>query len=391
MHVEERRIDSIRIGARCRKDVGDVTTLAASIETIGLLHPVVIRPDGTLVAGERRIAAFRHLKRDTVPCAVALGFDETVKLLRAEQDENTERKAFLISEALALAAQLEDIEREEARKRQEATRAQPGNDGRNPAGAGKFPAPEAPPETQPKAAPKGRSRDAVGSAVGMSGRNYQKAKEVADAAAAEPEKYQDLADKMDETGKVDGAYKQLKTRRQAEKLNTAPPPTPEGPFDVIVIDPPWTYDARGTDVTHRAANPYPSMKQEDLLALKIPAKPNCVLWLWTTNAHMHEAYHLLEAWDFTPKTILTWAKDQMGTGDWLRGKTEHCILATKGKPTVTLTNQTTLLQAHRGEHSAKPAEFYALVEGLCPGSRLDMFARGRRDGWFTFGDEVPRD
>jgi hypothetical protein len=42
-------------------------------------------------------------------------------------------------------------------------------------------------------------------------------------------------------------------------------------------------------------------------------------------------------------TMLTWAKDRMGNGYWLRGQTEHCILAVPGNPIVTLVNQTTLL------------------------------------------------
>ena len=40
-----------------------------------------------------------------------------------------------------------------------------------------------------------------------------------------------------------------------------------------------------------------------------------------------------------PRTILTWAKDRFGNGDWLRGQTEHAIMAVRGKPIVTLTNQ----------------------------------------------------
>ena len=60
---------------------------------------------------------------------------------------------------------------------------------------------------------------------------------------------------------------------------------------------------------------------------------------------MRFAFEVLDAWGFELKTILTWVKDRMGTGDWLRGQTEHCILAIRGKPTVTLTDQTTLLQA----------------------------------------------
>ena len=89
--------------------------------------------------------------------------------------------------------------------------------------------------------------------------------------------------------------------------------------------------------------------------------------------------------------MLTWAKDKMGMGDWLRGQTEHCIMAVRGKPVVTLTNQTTLLQAPMRGHSVKPKEFYDLVEKLCPAPRYaDLFSRYRHnDKWDCHGDEAP--
>ena len=52
------RIADIQIGERHRKDMGDIEGLARSIDEIGLLHPVVVRPDGILVAGERRFWAW---------------------------------------------------------------------------------------------------------------------------------------------------------------------------------------------------------------------------------------------------------------------------------------------------------------------------------------------
>ncbi|MGA2513319.1 MAG: MT-A70 family methyltransferase, partial [Candidatus Limnocylindrales bacterium] len=91
---------------------------------------------------------------------------------------------------------------------------------------------------------------------------------------------------------------------------------------------------------------------------------------------------------FEPKTILTWAKDRMGTGDWLRGQTEHCLMCVRGHPTVTLTNQTTLLHGPMREHSRKPDEFFTLVESLCPGSKLELFAREARPGWAAWGAEA---
>jgi len=67
-----------------------------------------------------------------------------------------------------------------------------------------------------------------------------------------------------------------------------------------------------------------------------------------------------------------------GTGEWLRGQTEHCLLAARGKPVFIHGSYTTVLRASRREHSRKPDEFYTLVEDTCPGSRLELFARQAR-------------
>jgi N6-adenosine-specific RNA methylase IME4 len=84
---------------------------------------------------------------------------------------------------------------------------------------------------------------------------------------------------------------------------------------------------------------------------------------------VREAFTVLDAWGFKQKTILTWAKDKMGMGDWLRGQTEHCLMTVRGRPTVFLTNQTTILHAPMRTHSEKPVEFYDFVEKLCPAPR----------------------
>jgi hypothetical protein len=64
----------------------------------------------------------------------------------------------------------------------------------------------------------------------------------------------------------------------------------------------------------------------------------------------------------------------MGIGDWLRGQTEHCLMAVRGKPTVSLSNETTLLRAPVRAHSQKPEEFYGLES----------------DGTITFASSLPR-
>lgn len=226
-------------------------------------------------------------------------------------------------------------------------------------------------------------------------KDIARAGEVAKAADAEPEKYSHLLDAMGRTGRVTGAHRNLLIAKKAEAIAAEPPPLPQGPFRVIVADPPWAYDSRASDVSHRAANPYPQMAIDAIRALPVAslAYDDAILWLWTTNSHLREAFTVVDAWGFRHKTILTWAKDRIGTGDWLRGQTEHCLVAVRGRPVVTLSNQSTLLTAPMREHSRKPDEFYALIESLCPapmGGRLELFARQARPGWIAFGSEPER-
>jgi N6-adenosine-specific RNA methylase IME4 len=118
---------------------------------------------------------------------------------------------------------------------------------------------------------------------------------------------------------------------------------------------------------------------------------DAVMWIWATNFHMRRAYELLDAWGMTSApTILTWVKDKMGRGQVLRDKTEHCIVATRGKPIFQLTSQTTELCAPRREHSRKPEEFYRLVESLCPAPiYAELFSRGGLGPkWDCHGDEI---
>jgi len=179
----------------------------------------------------------------------------------------------------------------------------------------------------------------------------------------------------------------------------------ESQYNTIVIDPPWHFNLRADDQSHRNRIPYRSMSLAQIKALHIPTlvdNNGCVVWLWFTNTHLIEAAQLLMHWGCTHKGILTWekvdksGKTRLGTGHYLRNCTEHCAIATIGKvPAFSNTSDLArstpnILKAERREHSRKPDEFYALVETLCPGKRLDMFARQRRSGWDSWGDETDK-
>ena len=107
-----------------------------------------------------------------------------------------------------------------------------------------------------------------------------------------------------------------------------------------------------------------------------------VLWLWTTNSHLHETFHVLEGRSFQPKTVLTWAKHSIGLGKYLRGQTEQCILAVRRKPKLKLTGLSTLLRTLGREHSRKPNEFYEIVDEMCERPKLDYFGGESRQGGY---------
>jgi len=196
MEPKRVRIADIDTSGRYRRGMGDIGALAASIAEVGLLHLPVVTADMKLVAGARRLAALRELGWEETEVRVAAGVTDAVGLLKAERDENTCREDMTVMERVELGRAIEALERPKARERMGArTDLQP---------SGKFPEGE-----------EGRTRDRVGEAVGWSGRTYEKAVAVVEAAEEAPERFGDLAEQMNATGRVDGAYRELKKRRRA--------------------------------------------------------------------------------------------------------------------------------------------------------------------------------
>ncbi len=161
-------------------------------------------------------------------------------------------------------------------------------------------------------------------------------------------------------------------------------------YDVIVVDPPWPYGTKYDPYGRRAANPYPEMSLDEIKAIKLPAADDCVLWLWTTHKFMRYAFDIVDTWGFRDVAILTWVKDRIGLGSWLRSQTEFCIMAIKGSPMINLSNQSTVIYGKLREHSRKPDEFYEMVNGLCIGRKLDYFSREQREGWEQYGNDTGR-
>lgn len=363
------RIYEITIGERHRRSLGDVASLAESIRQVGLLHPVVVRPDGTLIAGARRVAAARLLGWDSIPVTVV----DLAEIVRGEQAENTCRLDFTPSEAVAIARALEPLEREAARQRQ-------GN--RTDLGLSAKLA-----ESDDRV----QSRDRIAAATGLGRTALARAAAVVEAAESDPERFGPLQERMDRTGRVNGVYKQLHAAQVAESLRHESPPLPDGPFDVLLADPPWEYHFSET-ATRTVENQYPTLSLEAIRALPVAAisAPDSVLFLWSTSPKLGEALSVLSAWGYTYTTSLVWVKDRIGMGYYARQRHEFLLIGKRGAYPVPLPENRpdSVIEAPRALHSQKPDVAYDVIERMYPQAhRVELFARVARAGWSAWGNE----
>jgi ParB-like chromosome segregation protein Spo0J len=192
-------IKNIAMGDRVRKDMGDIDGLSASMSEVGQLQPVLLGRGLKLISGARRVKAAKKLGWDSIGYVLVNHLDEVAQCLKAERDENTQRKPFTKSELGEMASRLLAIEKPAAKARQK-------DHGGTAPGKGKNTCGKVPQVSGEK------SRDKVGKALGVSGKTAEKAAEVVEAAKDDPETFGDLPELMDEKG-VKAAHEEL-TKRQ---------------------------------------------------------------------------------------------------------------------------------------------------------------------------------
>ena len=354
--TQEIEISTIKIGDRYRKDLQDLATLMESITRIGLLHPVVLNENHELIAGARRLEACRRLGMNTIPCHII----HLENLLEGEYDENVVRVDFLPTEAVAIAKALRPVEEEKAEERMKEGKP-----------CVKF--------TQ------GKTREKLGTTVGMSWRTLEKAEAVVDSGD------KDLIQAMDGRAiSIDKAHRTLKQKENRAKQKDRK--MPKGKFDIIYADPPWKYDFSKSD-TRKIEGKYSTMSMKAILELKedIPWAEDSVLFLWVPMPKIREGLEVMNGWGYEYKTGMVWVKNKIGMGYYVRGQHELLLIGTKGQPGVPFEEDrpSSVIQAPRTKHSEKPKEVYSLIEKMYPDRKyLELFARDKRKNWNGWGNEL---
>ena len=173
-------------------------------------------------------------------------------------------------------------------------------------------------------------------------------------------------------------------------------------FGTILIDPPWRFANRTGKMApeHKRLARYETLSIEEICALPVGqvARDRAHLYLWVPNALLPWGLRAMQAWGFEYKTNLIWHKvrkdggpDGRGVGFYFRNVTEMLLFGIRGKNNRTLApgrRQVNFLATRKQEHSRKPDEQYAIIESCSEGPFLELFARGRRDGWTSWGAQA---
>jgi ParB-like chromosome segregation protein Spo0J len=214
MKRETRKIAEIRIGRRSRKQFGDIEGLANSIKDRGLLQPVGIRPDNTLVCGERRIRAFVLLGRTEIPVHICDSIDSELKLIEAERDENTCHEPFTPSEAEDMYQRLLPMCRKAAEESKDEGRKKGGGDRRSDAARNRL----GRTSTKAKRDDTKRAASRAAASTGYSASTIKKVEEIKAKAKEDPKTFGDLAKKLDQKGcKVNSVFNAMKKAIKASE------------------------------------------------------------------------------------------------------------------------------------------------------------------------------
>src|SRR5262245_58462746 len=173
-------------------------------------------------------------------------------------------------------------------------------------------------------------------------------------------------------------------------------------FATILADPPWQFTNKTGKVApeHKRLSRYSTMRVADIMAIPVAdiAAQTAHLYLWCPNAILPDGLAVMAAWGFTYKSNIVWHKirkdggsDGRGVGFYFRNVTENLLFGIRGKNARTLApgrRQVNMIEARKREHSRKPDEQYDIMEKCSPGPRIELFARGTRSGWTSWGNQA---
>jgi N6-adenosine-specific RNA methylase IME4 len=173
-------------------------------------------------------------------------------------------------------------------------------------------------------------------------------------------------------------------------------------FSTVLADPPWRFQNRTGKISpeNKRLWRYPTMTVKEICDIPVwwTLHEKAHLYLWVPNCMITDGLEVMRSWGFTYKTQIIWYKvrkdggpDRRGVGFYFRNVTEILLFGVRGKNNRTLPpgrSRENIIVSRKREHSRKPDEQYELIEKCSRGPYLEMFARTRRPGWESWGDQL---
>jgi N6-adenosine-specific RNA methylase IME4 len=173
-------------------------------------------------------------------------------------------------------------------------------------------------------------------------------------------------------------------------------------YSVIYADPAWSFENFSAKGESRNPNRhYNTLSIEQIKALPVGhlAGDRCALFLWVTDPLLDQALDVMRAWGFRyVTTAFTWAKRtpldtgwHIGTGYYTRANPEMCLMGMIGRmglPKSRAVRQ--LIVEPVRQHSRKPDRVISDIEAMFDGPYVELFARERRPGWDSWGNELDK-
>ena len=343
--------------------------LVADIATNGLLEPIWLHPDGSILDGRNRHRAC--IETETPPRFRT--WDGTGSLVTFVVSMNLHRRHLTSSQQAACSVEAKEmiaveIKQEEAkRKRHQYDRTS---------------------EKFPKSSP----RDAAKEAAQLFHTNPHYVQDATRLKREAPELFERVR-----AGKVTipQAKRELTKRKRVE----SPPPLPTNKYRVIYADPPWKYSNAGiigdTDNYGHVERHYPTMSIAELCAMGTQiqemTEDNAVLFLWVTSPLLAECFPVIKAWGFKYKTSFVWDKVKHNFGHYNSVRHELLLVCTRGSCTPDARKLFDSVQVieRTDRHSEKPEQFREIIDTLYThGRRIELFARTSTiEGWEAWGNE----
>jgi N6-adenosine-specific RNA methylase IME4/ParB-like chromosome segregation protein Spo0J len=380
---------------------------------VGLINPITVTANHTLIAGAHRLEAVKLLGKAEIDATV-IGVSG-LRAELAEIDENLVRNELDPVTMGELANRRDEILKELGQ------RAMVGQ-GR-PKENGELNSPFLNPEENASETAPLKTTAAIAKEMGVSERVLQQNKQLArylvpeakqavravdtpktealKLARMEPEKQKAIAEKLvtGEAKSIVDAERQIKRETITAKYEA---PKSDGVIDiyttvkkyrVVYADPPWSYgDPRSGQGTTGATDHYPTMPLKDICALPIKniVEENSVLFLWVTSPLLEDCFEVIRAWGFKYKASFVWDKLRHNMGHYNSVRHEFLLVCTHGgcKPDIA-TLVPSVQGIERTEHSKKPEEFRGIIDTLYPaGNRIELFSRQHREKWDAWGFEA---